>query len=39
VEVRFVREIVYPSGRREIEGVTPKALPAPEPDETKAIEP
>ena len=30
VEVRFVREIVYPSGRREIEGVTPKALPAPD---------
>src|SRR6516225_10609099 len=29
VEVRFVREIVYPSGRREVEGVTPKALPAP----------
>ena len=25
--------------REEIEGVTPKALPAPEPDETTAIEP
>jgi hypothetical protein len=31
VEVRFVREIVYPSGQREIVGVTPKALPAPDP--------
>src|SRR5262249_6078107 len=30
VEVRFVREIVYPGGHREIEGVTPKALPAPD---------
>jgi hypothetical protein len=29
VELRFVREIVWPDGRREIEGVTPKALPAP----------
>jgi hypothetical protein len=29
VEVRFVREIVYPGGHREVEGVTPKALPAP----------
>jgi hypothetical protein len=29
----------WPDGRREIEGVTPKALPVPEPDETKAIEP
>jgi|SRR5215471_3696674 hypothetical protein len=35
----FRREIVYPNGHVEIEGVTPKALPAPEPDETKAIEP
>jgi hypothetical protein len=26
-------------GPREVEGVTPKALPVPEPDETKAIEP
>ena len=31
VEVRFVREIVYPSGRREVEGTTPKSLPAPSP--------
>jgi len=30
VEVRFVREIVWPDGRREVEGVTPKALPAPD---------
>jgi hypothetical protein len=29
-EVRFVREIVYPGNRREIEGVTPKSLPAPD---------
>jgi hypothetical protein len=29
LEVRFVREIVYPGGRTEIEGVTPKQLPAP----------
>jgi Family of unknown function (DUF5681) len=29
VELRFVREIVYPNGRREIEGTTPKQLPAP----------
>jgi hypothetical protein len=35
----FVRHIVHPDGHREIEGATPKALPAPEPDETKAIEP
>ena len=39
VEIRFIREIVHPGGHREIEGATPKALPAPEPDETKAIEP
>jgi hypothetical protein len=25
----FERHIVWPDGRREIEGVTPKALPAP----------
>ena len=31
VEVRFVREIVYPTGHREIEGTTPKQLPAPAP--------
>src|SRR5215469_12200127 len=30
VKVRFVREIVYPSGQRHIEGTTPKALPAPD---------
>ena len=30
VEFRFVREIVYPSGQRHIEGVTPKSLPAPD---------
>src|SRR6516225_5437447 len=30
VEVRFVREIVYPSGRREIEGITPKQLASPD---------
>jgi hypothetical protein len=30
VELRFVRKIVWPDGRREIEGVTPKALPAPD---------
>src|SRR5215469_8802595 len=38
-EIVFRRIIVHPGGREEIEGVTPKALPAPEPDETKAIEP
>src|SRR5215469_13189855 len=31
VEVRFVREIVYPTGHREIEGTIPKQLPAPAP--------
>ena len=35
VEIRFVREIVYPSGQRHIEGVTPKQLPA--PDATHAL--
>jgi hypothetical protein len=30
VELRFVREIVWPDGRREVEGVSPKALPAPD---------
>ena len=30
MELRFVRKIVWPDGRREIEGVTPKALPAPD---------
>src|SRR6516225_8843649 len=38
-QITFTRVIVHPNGHREIEGVTPKALPAPEPDETKAIEP
>ena len=38
VKMVFERHIVWPDGRREIEGVPPK-LPAPEPDETKAIEP
>jgi hypothetical protein len=28
----FERVIVWPDGRREIEGVTPKALPAPDGD-------
>ena len=39
VELRFVREIVWPDGRREVEGMTPKALPAPHvpsSDESKA---
>jgi hypothetical protein len=31
VEIRFTRHIVYPSGRTEIEGVTPKSLPPPDP--------
>jgi hypothetical protein len=26
----FERHIVYPNGHREVEGVTPKALPAPD---------
>ena len=30
VEVRFIREIVWPDGRREVENMTPKALPAPD---------
>src|SRR5215472_3405631 len=34
VEVRFVREIVYPSGRREVEGTTPKS---PAPDASHAL--
>jgi hypothetical protein len=38
VKMVFERHIVWPDGRREIEGVTPKQLPAP-PNETKAIEP
>jgi len=31
VELRFIREVVWPDGRREVEGVSPKALPAPDP--------
>jgi len=38
-KIEFRRIIVHPGGREEIQGVTPKQLPAPEPDETKAIEP
>jgi hypothetical protein len=38
VKMVFERHIVWPDGRREIQGV-PAKLPAPEPDETKAIEP
>jgi len=30
VQMTFQRVIVWPDGRREIEGVTPKALPAPD---------
>ena len=30
VELRFIREVVWPSGHREVEGATPKALPAPD---------
>jgi hypothetical protein len=30
VEIRFTRHIVYPNGHVEVEGVTPKALPAPD---------
>ena len=37
-QIVFTRVIVHPDGHREIQGVTPKALPAPAPDETKAIE-
>jgi len=29
VEIRFTRHIVWPDGRREVEGVTPKSLPPP----------
>jgi hypothetical protein len=35
VKMTFERVIVWPDGRREIEGVTPKALPAPEPDSSE----
>src|SRR5262249_11070270 len=30
LEIRFVREIVYPGGHKHIEGVTPKSLPPPD---------
>jgi len=40
VRLVFRREIVWPDGRKEMEGVTPAQMPpASEPDETKAIEP
>ncbi len=32
VKMTFERVIVWPDGRREIEGVTPKSLPAPDGD-------
>jgi hypothetical protein len=32
MQITFQRVIVYPDGRKEIEGATPKSLPAPEPD-------
>lgn len=37
VKIQFERHIVWPDGRREIEGATPKSLPAPDPstDDTK----
>jgi len=38
VKIQFERVVVWPSGERTIEGVPPKP-PAPEPDDTKAIEP
>ena len=38
-KITFERVIVHPDGHREIQGQTPKQLPAPKPDETKAIEP
>jgi hypothetical protein len=34
VQMTFQRVIVWPDGRREIEGVTPKALPAPATPDT-----
>jgi hypothetical protein len=30
VKLVFERHIVWPDGRREVEGTTPKALPAPD---------
>ena len=38
-KITFTRVVVHPDGHREIEGATAKQLPAPAPDETKAIEP
>jgi hypothetical protein len=32
VKISFQRIIVYPDGHKEIEGVTPKQLPAPDGD-------
>jgi hypothetical protein len=34
VKMVFERHIVYPNGHREIEGVTPKQLPAPDDSHT-----
>jgi hypothetical protein len=34
VKMTFERVIVWPDGRREVEGVTPKSLPAPEPPDS-----
>jgi hypothetical protein len=31
VDIKFTRVIVWPDGRREVEGTTPKALPASDP--------
>ena len=30
MELRFIREVVWPDGQREVEGTTPKSLPAPD---------
>ena len=30
MHIHFTREIVWPDGRREVEGTTPKSLPAPD---------
>src|SRR6516164_9280058 len=37
VELRFVREIVWPDGRREVEGVTPKPKSLPAPNASHAL--
>jgi hypothetical protein len=34
VELKFIREIVWPDGRREVEETTPKQLPAPDASHT-----